>query len=675
MDGSITRRFAAVRQRPKAANAITTSALATPFVYTEPLIFDPAVLAPTPPDGVPDNLLLASTKDAPIKLTLALPDNVDFDDTIQLLLNGELVGEPVVITELVDSITIELSAEARASVPEGVVTINYIAVFVSGSGEHEYGPSNQTFIIDYTAPGLPFLGTLEFEEEVKQNGVTPEVLETDEEGREYLAASVPSYQGLAPGDVIIGIVNSQEEEVAIIVGDTDTNIELRFMREFIQDVGDGKLSFLYKVKDRAGNVSLPSAAVELAVLLKGAIDDLATPIVPAYDDDNEADPVGKLIDEADARADGGVEVQIPVNSAILAGDKIFVLWGSAEVGPVTVTNPSDDPVAVIGVPYAAISAEWSDASGGTDTRSPVEVNYRVVRDGIVAGTPAIPATVEVNLYQAGGVDPEPETPENENFVAPTLTSASDQENQIPPDDFDQDARVSVSFTLTDRTAAFAVGDIITVIYGGQSLDPYVIDEEPAADIYIVVPAETIGTVGSGNVNLAYRVARELANGGTNTSVSPTTMVMVSGKDELPGGGTLPAGSVPEAVGTDPSKPDRLLLGKLQGKDGTDFFINAYTNQKVGDKITVRMNLFRSFYATGHEADRQPTYPRDVSKVVTVVDAGNLVIVHFTEVELMRYDLPTQALHAHFLYTIEGVATPGRPVTSDVLLVDIDPRGD
>lgn len=89
-----------------------------------------------------------------------------------------------------------------------------------------------------------------------------------------------------------------------------------------------------------------------------------------------------------------------------------------------------------------------------------------------------------------------------------------------------------------------------------------------------------------------------------------------------------------------------------------------------------MRVFRSFYSSGHPADRPSADNRDVTKSFTgPISPPMQLVVHLTEVELMRFDYPTQALHAHLTYTVTSAQAPDRPVTSDVLLVDLDPRGD
>jgi hypothetical protein len=134
--------------------------------------------------------------------------------------------------------------------------------------------------------------------------------------------------------------------------------------------------------------------------------------------------------------------------------------------------------------------------------------------------------------------------------------------------------------------------------------------------------------------------------------------------------------MPEAKGTAPGQPDRMLIGKVQAKDGTDFVIPAYVNQSATDTVTVNMRVFRSFYGSGHPGDRPPANDRDVPKSFTgPISPPMALVVHFTEVELMRFDYPTQALHAHLTYTVTSASAPDRPVTSELFLVDLDPRGD
>jgi hypothetical protein len=689
------RRYAAVRRSSEATplnrrfSAFGNAPLEDP-PYPDKLVFAADQLAPAHPTK-PDNLLLAAVKDAPITLTVALPDNVSFTDTIEIELNGTGTGEEILLDEFFGppetDITVAIAPKHHGPLPEGRVEINYVVHFHSGLSDTQHGPPGQFYTTDYTKPGLPFLGHLVFSDDVNANGVTEAAL-LGTGADAYLPARVPGYTGLDPdgGDTITGMVGLMQETVdAIHVGPGE--LELHFKRDFIVQLDDGAIPFSYFVTDRAGNISDPAEPVVLQVLLKGAIGDLATPSIPAYDDDDDSAGVAKLIDEADARASGGLSVVIPANSNIKAGDTIMVTWGAIDVGPSSIADPAGDPLATIGVPYAAISDAWNTDSGGADKIQTLDVSYRILRNGISAGTPDTPATVAVNLHQAGGEDPDPETPENENLGKPSLVSASGQSNLIPPADFEKDATLTVPWFRTDAPtiAAFIAGDVVTVRYGASDLASRTItaqDVTDAKNLTVTLPSATIVAEGSGPaIPLRFSVTRKLAAGGPNTSTSPIQSVKVSGVDELPGGGKpLVALTVPEAVGADPdpSRPDRLIIGRAQGKDGTNFVIPAYVNQDPADAINVSMVVFRPFYYINSHPGDLPANgggARDlVLDGIHPTDATSDTIVHITEAQLMHYELPTQPLHAHIVYGVIGAARPDVMVKSELQLLDIDPRG-
>jgi hypothetical protein len=694
MDGNLPKRYRPVYRpaKPKTAKERFTRGGGSTRVenepYPTPLVFAAADLAPPPPAPLPpDNLLLAAVKTRDLTFTLPLFDNVEQLDTIEFILNGigQGVAKEIPLKPFYDAnsdITITLSAADHSVLQEGRVDINYMVHFRSTGRDTQPGPPGQFYTTDYTKPGAPFLGQLVFSDEVYEKGVTEAALEGSGDAA-YLPARVPGYTGLAPGDVITGIVGGNSETIdAVAVGGGD--IELRFMRTFIAMLDDGLIPFSYSAKDRATNESDPAEAVFLQVLLKGAITDLATPLVPAYDDDDDGK---ELIDEADSRKEGGLDVVIPANGNIKAGDQAMLLWDGIEVGPVTIPDPTAEPLITIGVSYAAISDAWVTAGGGADEAKPATVSYRVLRNGLNAGEPATPATVSVNLHQAGGEDPDPETPENENFVVALLKSASatapEDDNIIPPSDFDKDAAITVPWFLADGTTpGFIAGDVLRVVYGTTPLPEVTISAEmvtAAIAIPLTLTAAIIGGEGSGpNISLQYSVVRKLAIGGPNESKSPVQPIKVSGTDELPGGGVLPALEVPEAVGTIPGEPNRLAILRFEARDGTDFVIPAYKNQDPADTITLYMPVFRGAYATSDHDNHRPANgagARDLTIIdIHPLDEASPTEVHVTEVQLMHYEFPTQLLHGHITYKIEGKADPARPVTSAELLLDIDSRG-
>ena len=658
-----------------------------PNVYPGRITFTNGLAAAPPAPLPPDFLLLDAVKDDDLDLTFPLPGNTDYKDIVQLFLNGVAVDSPVLLNDFIDAgddtIRIKLSAAARKAQPEGKVFINYKITFLSGNNEDEDGPADQFYTTDFTVPGLPFPGALVFSDEVLQNGVTPAAMQTDGDGKEYLEALVPSYSGESvPGDIIKGLIGTAEEDLDFLTDGAD-GFKVRFMRDFIEanedadgdGEPDGKLSYSYIVQKRSGIRSQRAKDVILDVLLQESFNP-PTPLIPAYDDDADY----KLIDVADARADGGLIVTIGTDPGFKALDEIWLDWGDdEEIGPIVVSDPAANPAATVPVPYAAILDAWKAASGGIDQEQTVAVAYRVKRGKIVAGVPLVPASVKVNLHEAGGIDPKPETPENENLGTPVLTSASGSQNEIPPEDAEKAATLTVPFELVDPPGAlaFKAGDKVLATYDGQPIGPTDIAADPTADLPITIPDTIIKTSGSGAKLVSFTVWRSLAAGGMSTSKSPDRTVVVHGSDELPGKGRLSAGMVPDGIRADPKDPKRLIVGKTQAIGGADFVIPPYANQNTEDTISLKMTVFRSFYDTpGHPTDRPPVDSRDVliENQHPTSTAGPTTI-HFSEEQLMRYDLPTQALHAHLEYTVVGKDTSDRPVTSEVLLIDLDPRGD
>lgn len=697
MDGSKPRRYRAIRQgsKPPPLNRRFSSLHrgVKALMLTEKLRFVDLAL-PLPAPALPDNLLLASVKNAPIlmKLTITseLDDQMEAGDTLELVLNGVAQGaaKELDLTPFLGKaeIDIALAPGDHQTLPEGRVDINYIVHFRSVGTETADGPAGQFYTTDYTVPGRPFLGQLVFSDEVLAHGVTEAAL-VNPGPDAYLPAKVPGYTGLQPGDLITGIVGDIEETVDAIPAEDDM-LELHFRRDFIVQHEDGPITFGWVVTDRAGNKSEPAEEVTLNVLLKHVISDLATPKVPAYDDD--ADPAPKLIDEADARAVTGLQVIIPANDNILEGDTIIVLWGDVEIGPVPIDDPKGDPLAIVGVSYEAVRDAWVAATGGgaTDAEQSLDVSYRVVRNEQSAGEPKTKAPVKVNLYQAGGVDPDPETPENDNLARAVLKSASadapEKYNIIPPEDFGKTATITIPWLRTDTGTppAFAEGDTLRVRYGKANLPDRKInaqDVTDAKDIDVPLTEQTIATEGSGKtIPLQYFIDRPLGSGGPNTSMSPVQAIDASGPDELPGGGSLPALDVPEAHDNIPGQPDRLAITRVQGHDGTAFEIPPYRNQKPTDTIVINVEVFRSSYTVVDHANERPANGEGARNITIVdihpEDETSMIIVQVTEAQLMHYELTPQSTHGHIVYTVTSEERPLTPVTSAELLVDIDSRG-
>ncbi|MGF6709339.1 hypothetical protein QFZ41_000303 [Luteibacter sp. W1I16] len=640
---------------------------------TELLTFVATDLAPLPATGAPDNLLLGgdaptSTEGRDLVLTLTYPadSEPEQDDTVQLMIDGvDLPAMTVTFDGSTNDVTLTLPAAAHAVA--GRHTLGYHMIFVSGGGNDEYGP-NQSFIVDYNPPGFPDLSDIEFGFDPSE-GLTPERLDANGD----LPAHVFGYSGLAIDDRIILIIDNVENAASAVVdhipapGDP---ILVTYPKTMIDTLADGPHEFVYRIEDRAGNKSPLAAPVTMTSLIRGFINDLVAPIV-----EQSAAP---LVDDATARSDGGVTVGIPANPKLNQTYTAIIHWGSAESDPFAIPAGAQDPVASRIIPYGTVYAEWFATSAGGDQAVPVEVWYEVFLNGIHAGdSPKVP--VDVNLYLAGGTDPDPETPVHESLVAPTVKSSSGAtDNVIPIEDFDKDGTVVVPFLTTatpgPAVAAFIAGDIITVQYGTAAPFTYTVtqaDVDVATDISIVLLAASIAAAGTGTIPAAYTITRALAGGdgsGTNLSLSPAQPVTVSSSGELPGGGaTLAAATWSNAGG-------KTTVGPVEARAGVDIEMPLYSNKKEGDFITVSLEMFPRFSHTDGELPIVPARTASQTHTVGAVDVGTPSTVTFNYDELMYFGQAPLTMHAHISYKVVG-AGAAVEVGSDVLYVRVDCRGE
>ncbi|NII54940.1 hypothetical protein [Luteibacter sp. SG786] len=654
---------------------------------TGELTFAPADLAKPPPAPLPpDNLLLAVANGREIMVRIPLPPpeelgGVRVRDTVMLEIDGvELLStaKELVAADITNGYKeIPLPDADRGG--EGRHSIRYAILLTSGDGSRHPGP-NQPYVIDLTRPGDPSLADLEFPG-APDGFVTLDSIIDDGTNEPYLLATVDGYAGLAPGDEIIGYIDGNEETLHSTNDGNGLNIH--FTQAFIESQGDGDKEFSYEVEDRAGNRSIRSRGKLLKVLVKDAIRNLAPPSVPSYDDD--ADP--KVIDEDDARAIGGLQVIIPANPGILPGDDIIVMWGDADVGPTAVPDPT--VVTPVSVRYAAILDAWVEGGNEDDTPVPVTVHYRVERGGIVAGRTATGADVEVNLYQAGGADPDPETPENENLGAPALQSgdANDPPNTISLTGFELDATVTIPWETVDASGTLLLDDVIDVQYDASgTIGPRIVDQDDvdaAVPIALTLPTATIQAAGSGSKALRYTVTRQLQQNGPNVARSPTQAVEVVGADGLPGGGTLAPIRVPVAAGLDPIDPDRLILAPRHAPaptDTVDFVIPHYANQDTADTVVINVVAYDLF---GYEVHTPPGLPEDpmpdrdmLNIPVTIVSTVADTVVPINGYDLLGFNPDPDdqskwtAIHAHVTYKVTNTA--GTVESTDQVL-DIDGR--
>ncbi|MBV4490603.1 hypothetical protein [Pseudomonas oryzicola] len=629
------------------------------WAFTDPLVFPPDALAPLPPDGEEDNLLLESVKSDALTLTFPVPSKIrqPDQDTVQLLVDGSGIGSPVTFSGFKpgDTFSIELPAIAR---PEGRHSITYQVKYYEGGGL-ERGPAQQ-FEVDLTAPGRPFLGRLSVDQDIIDNGLTADKLKESEDGTFYLESFVPSYEGVQPGDIIQGLINGEKapNSKVINIEASDEDVELPFVREDIEAAGDGPLAFSYEITDRAGNLSLLTIPLDLRVLLKGELTGLEAPQVPSFEDDG-------IINETDAR--GPAEVIIPAftgTPGIQKGDQIQLVWGGRVHTLVPIPEDTEEEAHTVQADYAALYDTWKAATGGANMVARIDVLYRIVRNTLVAGTS--PATVvDINLFQAGG-DPDPEKPIHPNMHPALLTSASGKENEIPVDDFDKDATIIVRWfqRLMPTEDLFNLNDVLKVTYGKTDLPVRTITATDVAnkvDLVLTLTKEQIRGEGSGEKTLKYTVTRTVAGGTENTSYSPLQPVQVSGSDELPGEGTLPEGSFTPLN-------DRNSIGPEQIKAGVKFVTPHYINKKTGD--TIKIDLVQ-YMGDKHDDDSEtPIEETRITMEATVGPDDENTTTEF-QLDATKLAHPLDLCHIHAVWSAKN--TFGT-VINDKTQVTIDSRG-
>jgi hypothetical protein len=406
--------------------------------------------------------------------------------------------------------------------------------------------------IDTTKPadGGAFIGQLVFPADIIRDGITVDSFA----GRDYIEAEVPGYRGEKAADWVRQYVDTTMDtdpsHYAVIPWDNNPDrVVIRFYRAFIESLGDGRRVFQVDVLPREENASSLSEPVYLEVRLDDAIDDLAAPGVPAFDDDTGT----KLVTELDAR--GNLVVTVPENPLITDDDFVQILWGDETSNLIGIDDPENIQVVVS---YEAILNAWlAGNSDAADAAVSITVRYRIFGPGDNLRGTSEAHTVEVNLHVAGGiVDPDPGTEPNENLDVLTLESASGKLNLIDLADRGEDATARVPYLSLaedaggDPLPAWTIDDVITIRDpDGNVLASHTVagsDLDPASGyLEVTVPWDELEPLPGGVVELTWWVDTTLTDGTTNTNKAPPTAVTIQTTDALPGRGTLSEVVLPE----------------------------------------------------------------------------------------------------------------------------------
>ncbi|KWI31328.1 hypothetical protein WM04_15490 [Burkholderia ubonensis] len=568
----------------------------------------------------PDGLLPRSALDDDLEIHVPWWDGVREDYELRALWLGNAVGRPVTVTkdQQDDDTTVfqlyipkevfEPITSDPTSGQDGDYQVAYRVRNVSGDDQDLDPPV--IVKIDTQPPGGQNPPILIPEDQTvvhpieQGGGLTPDKLTNDQ-----FICLLNNYFDMTKGDKVIPRIEGRDlpQDRWIDVDDDDVGqrqVRVPFARTDIEPFSDGLLQFGYRLKDRAGNESPAAINLPVHVLLADVPTNFTEPGVPGFEQP------GDLIGDADARPPG-VLVTIPEYDTPKPGDKIRIKWGSQESEDHTV-KPDDigqDPVLGVRLSYELV---YKAGNG------PIEVRYQVRRGGILAGT-SDPTPVMVDLTLPGGPITDPDKPEHPNLSLLTIRGASNEENEIPAEDYEVDATAFIPWLDKQGQPYMQAGDRVQVKWGRQPLFPdpgYEVKPTDNADLPLTVKKETMQAQGTGYVEVRYEVSREsqYVPGKWNMSPSDWTRVYVTSTGDLPGG---PGGL---EMGTFTQQTHNEFIGRTAAMDGTPFRVGLeYLNVFPNDKIELTFQGYRTYdYSNNTEipdTDYEATYEIGVGDIM------------------------------------------------------------
>ncbi|MCI8209947.1 hypothetical protein AUC61_10420 [Pseudomonas sp. S25] len=509
------------------------------------LLTKPSVPVADPLDG------LIKTEDLIPNVSVTFPiwDDPKINDSYQLQLGDDILGEPEKLTSIPPAgtiLTLDIPTDTSLR-DDGLYDLIYLVKANPGGGTR---PSAvRQLIVDRTPPGAHQLGFMEFPEEAKDGLTAAELSEMGD----VLTGKIFGYTGLSKGDVIKTYWGSVDGPEVTLTGDEeeDTPIEVNFEKAFLTSLGNSAGATFYTVTDRAGNVSPDSRKVTIPLFLTDITPDLLPPVIENYDG---------IINYIDAKE--SVEVKIPSSLVIIEGDEIVLHWGGESLGPYPVA-PEDleEPfVLLFYVSYETIE------KAGNGLR---ELKYDVIRDGHIVGfSQSLEVVVNVELPVPGGLD--------KATVRGGSSLPNNEDNFIDVNDYELDATIIINWN--DR---FQASQIIDIYWGGQEVlqQPYRISNtDVAAGRPLLLTAQNgkFRPVGTGNDIRVYYTVKSPGN--PNTSTAPEQGIIVQSRDELPGGPDGPDAPQFTALNENGAINEELAA------NGAPVYIKPYVNIEAGQTI-------------------------------------------------------------------------------------------
>ncbi|MBD1996659.1 hypothetical protein H6G00_08515 [Leptolyngbya sp. FACHB-541] len=299
--------------------------------------------------------------------------------------------------------------------------------------------------------------------------------------------------------------------------------------------GDATFDVTAQLTDQAGNSSLKSSPVSVTV-------DRTAPTAPVISSIPEAD--GGL-NEAEASDDTPVTISLAGTGAI-AGDTLVLAWGGQTLSYVLTDNDITADRATVVVPDATIVTQGD----GT-----FNVTAKLIDQSGNSSTDSLPLSITVDTVAP---------------TAPVIANIPEASGGLNAAESKDGTTVNVTLGLSGTGAA--VDDILTVSWGGQTVD-YTLTSSDITSGSVVVPvsASTISAQGDGTFNVTAKLTDQAGNFGPGSNPISVTVDTIA-----PSAPTIT--SIPEATGG---------INAAEAKDGTTANINlSGSGAEVGDTLTL-----------------------------------------------------------------------------------------